>query len=137
MESQDKDKIHEDKYKTSAKIKIYQDLIVWQRSHKLALSLYSLSRGKTKSFADFEIWKQIIRSSFSVPANIVEGFHSHRGKSFASHLEISRGSAGETQYWIQVLAEIGQIKAEEAKLLIDDYQEVIAMLTVFIQKIRK
>lgn len=118
------------------KIKSYQDLIVWQRSHKLALEIYGLSRVRKKGFADWEIWKQAIRAAFSVPANIAEGFHSHRGKSYASHLEISRGSAGETDYWLLVLSQIGQIDASKAEKLRLECQEIIAMLTGLIGKIR-
>ncbi|MBI2327984.1 four helix bundle protein [Candidatus Curtissbacteria bacterium] len=118
------------------KVRSYQDLIVWQRAHKLALELYKLSKSKKKSFADWEIWRQAISSAFSVPANIAEGFHSHRGKSFASHLEISRGSEGETDYWIVVLVEIGQIDKEKGDLLSKECQEIIAMLTGLIKKIR-
>ncbi len=118
------------------KIKSYQDLQVWQRSHKLALELYGLSKLKRKDFTDWEIWRQAISSGFSGPANIVEGFHSHRGKSFASHLEISRGSIGETDYWILVLSEISQIPKEKADLLKKECQEIIAMLTSLISKIR-
>ena len=110
--------------------------MVWQRSHKLALRLYQLSKIKKKSFTDWEIWKQAISSGFSSPANIAEGFHSHRGKSFASHLEIARGSQGETHYWIFVLAEIGQISRIEAEKLRNECEEVIAMLTGLINKIR-
>ncbi|MEX2028162.1 MAG: four helix bundle protein, partial [Candidatus Curtissbacteria bacterium] len=100
--------------KSENKIKSYQDLQVWQRSHKLALELYKLSRLKKKSFTDWEIWKQAMRASFSTPANIAEGFYSHRGKNFASHLEIARGSIGETDYWILTLGEISQISKEKA-----------------------
>lgn len=118
------------------KIRNYQDLIVWQKAHKIAVELYKLSKLKKKSFSDWEIWKQAISAAFSVPANIAEGFHSHRGKSFASHLEISRGSAGECDYWILVLVEIGQIEADRGEILRNEYREVIAMLTGLINKIR-
>src|SRR3989338_10257717 len=109
------------------KIRNYQDLIVWQKAHKLAVELYKLSKLKKKSFSDWEIWKQAISAAFSVPANIAEGFHSHRGKSFASHLEISRGSAGETEYWILVLVEIGQIDQATGENLRRESREIIAM----------
>ena len=118
------------------KIRNYQDLIVWQKAHKIAVELYKLSKLRKKSFSDWEIWKQAISATFSVSANIAEGFHSHRGKSFASHLEISRGSAGECDYWILVLVEIDQIEADRGEILRSGYQEVIAMLTGLINKIR-
>lgn len=120
----------------SSKIKSYQDLQVWGRSHELALKLYRLSKSKKKSFADWEIWRQALAAAFSTPANIAEGFHSHRGKSFASHLEISRGSEGETEYWILVMAEIGQIDKDTGDQMRAECQEIIAMLTSLIGKIR-
>lgn len=122
--------------KTEQVIKNYKDLLVWQRSHKLAIELYKLSKKRKAIFAEWEIWKQAIRAAFSVPANIVEGYHSHRGNNFASHLEISRGSVGETQYWVIVLAELGFIERKNGDELVNVYSEVIAMLTGFIRKIR-
>ena len=122
--------------KSKTKVTSYQDLLVWQRSHRLALELYKLSKIKKKNFTDWEIWKQAISAAFSVPANIAEGFHSHRGKSYASHLEISRGSAGETEYWILVLMEIGQIDKTTGENLRRESREIIAMLTGLIGKIR-
>ena len=122
--------------KSKTKVTSYQDLLVWQRSHRLALELYKLSKIKKKNFTDWEIWKQAISAAFSVPANIAEGFHSHRGKSYASHLEISRGSAGETEYWILVLVEIGQIDQATGENLRRESREIIAMLTGLIGKIR-
>jgi len=121
---------------SKSKINSYQDLLVWQKAHNLAIKLYKLSKDRKKSFADWEIWRQGLSSAFSTPANIAEGFHSHRGKSFASHLEIARGSAGETDYWILVLIEIKQIDKLEGELLRKACQEIIAMLTSLINKIR-
>src|SRR3990167_2892553 len=118
------------------KIRNYQDLVVWQKAHKLAVELYKLSKLKKKSFSDWEIWKQAISAAFSVPANIAEGFHSHRGKSFASHLEIARGSIGETDYWVLVLGEIGQINKGLVEDLRKECGEIVAMLTSLINKIR-
>ena len=111
-------------------------MVVWQRSHKLAIELYRLSKLKKKSFADWEIWKQILSAAFSVPANIAEGFHSHRGRNFASHLEISRGSAGETDYWTLVLVEMRQIDKTTGENLRGECQQIIAMLTGLINKLR-
>lgn len=120
----------------SQSIKSYRDLLVWQKAHELAIELYKLSKLKKKSFVDWEIWKQVISSVFSTPANIAEGFYSHRGKNFISHLEIARGSTGETDYWIFALAEIGQIDLAKAEKLREDCREIIAMLTGLISKLR-
>lgn len=124
----------------SAQIKSYTDLLVWQKGHELAMNLYGNSIKNNKKYRDFiaqEIWKQAVRAAFSVPANIVEGYYSHKGRNFASHLEISRGSAGETQYWVRVLSEANLLETLESDNLILGYSEVIAMLTGLVNKIRK
>jgi four helix bundle protein len=124
----------------AGQIKSYTDLLVWQKGHTLAMSLYGYSVKNNKKQWDFiaqEIWKQAVRAAFSVPANIVEGYYSHKGKSFASHLEISRGSAGETQYWVRVLSETNLLGKPEGDNLVLGYGEVIAMLTGLVNKIRK
>lgn len=116
-------------------IKGYRDLQVWKRSHKLVLEIYRLSKKDRKSFGDLEIWRQVITSAFSVPANIAEGYHSHRGKSFKSHLEIARGPAGEAEYWIIVLYDLGLISSDTHKRITKEYGEIIAMLTSLTSKI--
>lgn len=79
----------------SRKIQSFKDLVVWQISHDLALKIFRLSKNTTKTSLNYEIWKQALRSAFSGPANIVEGYYSHKGKTYISHLEIARGSVGE------------------------------------------
>lgn len=116
-------------------IKSYKDLQVWQRSHRLALEIYRLSKNNKKSFVDLEIWRQIIAAAFSVPANIAEGYHSHRGKSYKSHLEIARGFAGEAEYWVKVLYDLDLISRDKYLLLTKEYGEIIAMLTSLASKI--
>ena len=111
------------------KISSFRDLLVWQLSHKLAIEIFVLSKKAKKTSLNYEIWRQILRSAFSVPANIVEGFYSHKGKTYASHLEVSRGSAGETQYWLLVLEEIKDISKEKQQELNSKYEEVIKMLS--------
>ena len=111
------------------KISSFRDLLVWQLSHKLAIEIFVLSKKAKKTSLNYEIWRQILRSAFSVPANIVEGFYSHKGKTYASHLEVSRGSAGETQYWLLVLEEIKDISKEKQQELSSKYEEVIKMLS--------
>lgn len=109
---------------------------VWRRSHEAALEFYRASLGRRKRAESFEIWSQGLRSTFSVPANIVEGYYSRKGKKFVSSLEIARGSAGETHYWIRVLREIGEMSANLAGGLAGEYEEIIRMLSGMINKLK-
>lgn len=117
-------------------IRSYKDLIVWQKSHLIALKILTLFKKAKKTGATYEIWRQCLDSAFSVPANIVEGFHGHRGKSFAAKLEISRGEAAEAGYWVLVLFEIRELDEADYKYLSNIFQEILAMLTSLINKNR-
>jgi len=64
-----------------------------------------------------------------VPANIVEGVNSHKGKNYLSHLEIARGSAAESLYWMIVLKEIGDLSEKEFRELESYNVEVSKMLS--------
>lgn len=115
-------------------IKSYKDLLVWQKAHKTALRIFYLYKKAKKSSANYEIWKQCLRAAFSIAANIAEGYHSHRGKTFISKLEIARGEAGETDYWTLVLFEIAELEQREYIEISKEYREIILMLNSLIQK---
>lgn len=119
----------------NTKINSFKDLIVWQVSHNIAIEIFELSKKTNKNSLNYEIWRQILRSSFSTPANIVEGFYSHKGKNYASHLEIARGSAGETMYWLLVLNQVGDISAKDFGGISSKYEEVIKMLSRMVNKL--
>lgn len=117
------------------KIKNYKDLIVWQKSHHLAMQIYRYFIKAKKTAATYEIWKQCLSAAFSVPANIVEGYYGHFGRGFVSKLTISKGEAGEAEYWLYVLAEIKEIPQENYLSLSQEYLEVILMINSLKTKI--
>ena len=121
---------------TEKKIKSHRDLLVWQKSCLLIKKSLKVLRDVKKDFISWAIMKQLVNSLFSIRANIVEGWYSHHGKSFASYLEISRGSAGETEDWFYALCDEKYIDRNVYEDIAKDCQELIAMLTGFINKIR-
>jgi four helix bundle protein len=77
----------------------FQDLLLWQKAHKLVLAIYKLTAG----FPKHEIYGltiQMRRAAVSVPANIAEGFR-RRGKADkVRFLNIAEGSLEETRYFL-------------------------------------
>lgn len=118
-------------------IKDYRDLLVWQKSCRLIKKGLRALREVKKDFISWAIIKQLVNSLLSIRANIVEGWCSHYGKSFASYLEISRGSAGETEDWFFALYDEKYISKEIYDDISKDCRELMAMLTGFINKIRR
>jgi four helix bundle protein len=56
----------------------FEDLIVWQKSHQLAIDVYRVTNGFPEE-EKFGIISQIRRAAYSIPSNIVEG-HSRKSK---------------------------------------------------------
>jgi four helix bundle protein len=109
------------------KIKTYEDLIVWQKADKLALSVFNL----TKCFPREEIYgltSQIKRSAISVPANIVEGFARGTQKEYLRFLYIALGSLVETEYYLKFAYKLKYIDISQLKSDVLLSEEVGRML---------
>jgi len=89
----------------------YKDLIVWQRSMELVVSIYEL----TDQFPKEEIYgitSQIRRSSISVPSNIAEGAGRKSPKEFKQFLFIALGSLSELETQIIIAKNLKYIDKE-------------------------
>ena len=115
----------------------YRRLLVWQKSCLLVKKGLRILREVRKDFVSWVIVKQAVRSLLSARSNIVEGWCGHPGRGLVSYLEISRGSVGETEDWFYALYEEGYITEEACQDFSRDCEELIAMLTSFVSKIKQ
>jgi four helix bundle protein len=82
-------------------IKSYKDLKVYQMSFELANEIYWTSRSFPKEEI-YSLTSQLLRSSRSVVANIVEGWSKREYENtFKRHLIDSLGSCNETILWLE------------------------------------
>ncbi len=111
--------------------KSFKNLIVWQKSLKLAILIYKL----TKKFSvdeKFGLISQMRRCSVSIPSNIAEGSKRKTKKDFAQFLRIASGSAAELETQLIISKEIYQkIEFKEVFSLLLEIQK---MLTVIIKR---
>lgn len=71
------------------KIQKFEDIIAWQKSEKLTLSIYDIfCRNKDFSFKD-----QIQRASISIMNNIAEGFERRSDKAFSNFYLLQKAHA--------------------------------------------
>jgi len=77
----------------------YKELKVWQKAHALTLKVYEQSKMFPKDEL-YSLTNQLRRCSSSVPANIAEGCGKMTQNDFARFLNISLGSANETEYFL-------------------------------------
>jgi four helix bundle protein len=77
----------------------FEDLIVWQKAHRLVLLVYKL----TESFPRTEMFgltSQFRRAAVSIPANIAEGFKKRGKADKVRMMNIAQGSLEECRYYI-------------------------------------
>jgi four helix bundle protein len=113
----------------------YKKLKVWVKAHQLTLQLYN----KTLDFPKNEVYgitSQLRRSAFSIPANIAEGCGKQSNKELAHFLNISLGSANETEYYLILAKDLELLNQYDFEELIDRINEIKAMLISLINKVR-
>lgn len=83
----------------------YSELIVWQKSLNLVVSVYDLTKLLPKSEI-FGISSQIQRSAVSIPSNIAEGFRRRSNKEFIRFLNIAMGSCSELETLLEIIRQV-------------------------------
>ncbi|WP_370899450.1 four helix bundle protein [Chryseobacterium gossypii] len=84
----------------------YKKYDTWKIAHELVKEIYIISENFPKSEL-FGLTSQIRRASVSIPTNIAEGCGRSTDKEFARFIEISIGSANETEYLLLLSCDLG------------------------------
>ncbi len=114
--------------------KAYHKLLIWEKSHELALQIYKI----TKDFPKEEIYSltsQLRRATTSVPANIVEGHARSSKKEFKQFLNIAIGSLTEVEYYLELARDLGYLGQENYNKLEKLRSEVGYLLFKFIKSL--
>lgn len=121
----------------SQKISSYKDLKFWQRSREVSLLIVGLTRKLPNEKITWIIVDQILRSCFSVGANIAEGFGKYKGKEYARFIQMALGSARETEYWLELLQDIYPKFSDEIYSILALNTQVVKMLVASLKSLRK
>jgi four helix bundle protein len=116
-------------------VKDFRELKVWEKAHRLALSVYRLTR-EFPAQEQYGLTSQIRRAAVSIPTNIAEGCGRNGDAELARFLDIAFGSASELEYLVQLCRELEILKPESSPQLHADVVEVKRMLSSFLQKLR-
>jgi len=112
----------------------YRDLKVWQRSMKLALSIYAT----TSEFPKQELYglvSQMRRAAVSIPSNIAEGKGRMTDRERAHFYLQARGSLLELETQILIARELNYMPEAEAGVLLESSEEIGKMLNGLVQAI--
>ena len=107
--------------------KCFQELLVWQKTHKFVLSVYSYSETFPKAEI-YSLTSQFRRAAISVPANIAEGFKKRTRVEKARFMNIAQGSLEECRYYL-ILAQ--DLKYGDSSVLYLQLEEVSKMLDAY------
>jgi four helix bundle protein len=117
-------------------IKSFEDLLVWQESHKLMIDAYGLANS-LPSEEKYNRTSQIKRCSSSTPANIAEGYGRVHFLENIQFCRQARGSLDELKNNIRAARDLKQASEEECKKCIQKCNHVRALLNNYINKTRE
>ena len=80
---------------------------------------------------------QLLRSGTSIGANVEEGQASQSAADFVSKYSIACKEARETHYWLRLISATDLLDAARVKLHLDECNELIAILTSIIIKMKQ
>jgi four helix bundle protein len=105
----------------------FEDLEVWKRGCRLAVSVYEL----LADCRDFGLRDQMQRSAVSVPSNIAEGYE-RTPKDFIRFLIIAKGSCAELRTQLYIATRINLMTTQQSDSLIDETKQISRMLQALI-----
>lgn len=102
----------------------------------VSLLVVKLTRSLPNERCAWVIIDQILRSSFSVGANIVEGYGKYKGKEYPRFIQMALGSAQETEYWLELLEDVYPGFKKELNEILIINEESIKMLIATLKSLR-
>src|SRR6266487_1579912 len=122
--------------RTSGPVRGYRDLIVWQDSMDLVLSIYRITAAFPKE-ERYSLVSQLRRAAVSVPSNIAEGHGRSRTGDYLRHLSVAVGSLSEVETQIQIARRLEYITAEDQSRLLDSCNAIGKMFGGLIRSLRR
>ncbi len=111
----------------------FEDLLVWQKAHRIVLGVYQFSNGFPKSEM-YGLTSQIRRAAVSIPANIAEGFKRRTRPEKIRFMNVAQGSLEETRYYLILARDLGYAGSTE---LLADLDEAGRLLDAYEKRIKE
>jgi len=100
-----------------------------KRTRKFAVQIIRLSTTLPGTPEGLVIRNQITKCGTSVGANYREANRSRSRADFKNKIKICESEASETQYWLEVIVEIGWLNWDKIKPEYEEYSELLAIFT--------
>jgi len=106
------------------------------RSYYFSLSVIQLIDSINIKQIFYSLINQLLKSSTSVGANLVEARSAHSKKDFIKFYEISLKSANETKYWLCLLRDGLKIDKNRINSLLSEVDEISKIIASIIIKLK-
>lgn len=129
METQNskvKSQNHKEKFKSDLKVRCYL----------FSLSVIKITDDLPQKRSAWVITDQLVRSSTSVGANLVEAHAASSRLEFKKFHEIALKSANETKYWLGLLRDSHLAKRENIEPLLAEINEIANMIASGIMRLK-
>lgn len=117
-------------------VKSFRDLVVWQRSMRLAAEAYRLGALMPK-VEQFRLTNQLLRAAAFIPANIAEGHARGTRKDDAHFVTIARGSLAETETFVPLCVDVGILPRKQTETIVNLASEVGRLLSTLRDRLRE
>ena len=116
----------------SIKIKVFTDLVTWQKGHLLVIEIYKMTAlfPKTETYA---LVDQMRRCVISITSNIAEGFSRKSKKEKMQFYYMSLGSVTELQNHLIISRDLKYLSDEEYNKLMEKIVEVHKLINSLIK----
>ncbi len=91
----------------------------------------------SKTIANIEIIKQLIRAAGSIGANYIEANESLSRKDFVMRIKICRKEAKEVRYWLKLLTANSELFEKEREKFIQEATELMKIFGAILEKSKK
>lgn len=112
--------------------KRFQDLVVWQKAHRLVLDVYRFS-ATFPAHETYGLRAQVRSAAVSVPANIAEGFKRRTRPDKARVLNIAEASLEEARYYLLLAKDLEYGSSEKLQA---QAEEVARMLSAYARQVQ-
>ena len=117
-------------------VRRFEDLRVWQGSREICKQVFLLTK-KDAFSKDFDMKRQILRSSGSTMDNIAEGFEREGNREFIQFLSIAKGSNGEVRSQLYRALDFEHINTDEFNTLKESVEQLSNELNSFMTYLKK
>jgi four helix bundle protein len=104
-----------------------------ERTLLFAKRVVAFVNGLSRSVANTEIGKQLVRSAGSVGANYIEANEALSRKDFLMRIKICRKEAKESCYWLKLLS-CGEVEDAEQSRLVQESTEIMKIFGSIVEK---